>query len=103
MERELLRFLLGEPVNFTPLRAIRYGAETGIAIGSALGKESARLRAVEIYAPFQADWRQKKSYVTNHPRLDPHVLSDACHKSKSLGDRALTDEVDDHRSQRCAD
>ena len=55
MERELLRFLLGEPVNFTPLRAIRYGAETGIAIGSALGKESARLRAVEVYAPFQAD------------------------------------------------
>ena len=55
MEAELLRFILGQPVNFSPLRTIRYGVESGIAIGSALGKESASLRAQEIYAPFQAD------------------------------------------------
>lgn len=55
MEVELLRFLLGQPVKFSPLRAIRYGAESGAAVGEALGKESARLRAVGIYAPFQAD------------------------------------------------
>ena len=55
MEVELLRFLLGQPVQFSPLRVIRYGAESGSAIGSALGNESARLRAEGIYAPFQAD------------------------------------------------
>ena len=55
MEAQLLKFILGEPITFTPLRAIQYGAETGLAVGSSLGKESASLRAQEIYAPFQAD------------------------------------------------
>jgi len=55
VERELLRFLLGEPVKLTPLRAVEIGAEAGSAVGTSLGTESARLRAQGIYAPFQTD------------------------------------------------
>ena len=46
---------MGEPVSLTPFRAVQLGAEAGVAVGSALGAESARLRSKGIYAPFQAD------------------------------------------------